>query len=82
MSCSVPDKNFNMIDKKKEIVNIHNKKYFSFSSLIKATNKPVDPALLILLDLYQRSHAATEQQLIDVIIPEIRAKLCDIYDKL
>ena len=46
-------------------------------------NKPVDPALLILLDLYQRSHAATEQQLIDVIIPdEIRAKLCDIYDKL
>ena len=46
-------------------------------------NKPVDPALLILLDLYQRSHAATEQQLIDVIIPnEICAKLCDIYDKL
>ena len=46
-------------------------------------NKPVDPTLLILLDLYQMSHAATEQQLIDVKIPyEIRAKLCDIYDKL
>ena len=46
-------------------------------------NKPVDPELLILLDLYQRLHAATEQQLIDVIIPdEIRANLCDIYDKL
>ena len=44
-------------------------------------NRPVD--LLILLDLYQRSHAATEQQLIDVIIPyEICDKLCDIYDKL
>ena len=46
-------------------------------------NKPVDPVFLILLNLYQRSHAATEQQLIDVTIPnEIRAKLCDIYDKL
>ena len=54
-----------------------------FSALIKAIGKPREPALLILLDIYQRTKAATEEEMIQTVIPdEIRYKLFDIYTKI
>ena len=54
-----------------------------FSALIKAIGKPREPALLILLDIYQRARAATEEEIIQTVIPdEIRYKLFDIYTKI
>ena len=47
-----------------------------FSALIKAIG-------LILLDIYQRTRAATEEEMIQTVIPdEIRYKLFDIYTKI
>ena len=54
-----------------------------FSALIKAIGKTREPALLILLDIYQRTRAATEEEIIQTVIPdEIRYKLFDIYTKI
>ena len=54
-----------------------------FSALIKAIGKHREPALLILLDIYQRARAATEEELITTVIPDnIRTKLFDIYTKI
>ena len=54
-----------------------------FSALIKAIGKPREPALLILLDIYQRTRAATEEELITTVIPDnIRTKLADIYGNI
>ena len=54
-----------------------------FSALIKAIGKHREPALLILLDIYQRTRAATEEELITTVIPDnIRTKLFDIYTKI
>ena len=54
-----------------------------FSALIKATGKRREPTLLILLDIYQRTRAATEEELITTVIPDnIRTKLFDIYTKI
>ena len=51
-----------------------------FSALIKAIGKPKEPALLILFDIYQRTKAATEEEIIQTMIPdEIRYKLFDIF---
>ena len=51
-----------------------------FSALIKAIGKPREPALMILLDIYQRTRAATKEEMIQTVIPdEIRYKLFDIY---
>ena len=59
-------------------INIH-----LFSALIKAIGKPREPALLIFLDIYQRTRAATEEELIQTMIPdEIRYKLFDIFTKI
>ena len=39
-------------------------------------NRPSEGAMLILLDMYQRSKAATEEELIQTVIPDnIRNKL-------
>ena len=54
-----------------------------FSALIKAMNRPSEGAMLILLDIYQRTKAATEEELIQTIIPDnIRTKLFNIYTKI
>ena len=54
-----------------------------FSALIKATGKRREPTLLILLDIYQRTRAATEEELITTVIPDnIRTKLFDIYTQI
>ena len=46
-------------------------------------NRPSEGAMLILLDMYQRSKAATEEELIQTVIPDnIRNKLFDIYTKI
>ena len=57
-----------------------------FSALIEAVGKPRKPALLILLDMFQRTNAATEEEIILIVIPEeIRYKLAEVmetYDKI
>ena len=54
-----------------------------FSALIKAMNRLSEGAMLILLDIYQRTKAATEEELIQTVIPDnIRNKLFDIYTKI
>ena len=54
-----------------------------FSALIKAIGKPREPALLILLDIYKRTRAATEEEMITTVIPDnIRTKLADIYGNI
>ena len=59
-------------------INIH-----LFSALIKAIGKPREPALLILLDIYQRTGAATEKEIIQTVNPDdIRYKLFDVYTKI
>ena len=46
-------------------------------------NRPSEGAMLILLDIYQRTKAATEEELIQTVIPDnIRTKLFDIYTKI
>ena len=46
-------------------------------------NRPSEGAMLILLDIYQRTKAATEEEIIQTVIPdEIRYKLFDIYTKI
>ena len=56
---------------------------YLFSALIKAIGKHREPALLILLDIYQRTTAATEEEIIQTMTPdEIRYKLFDIYTKI
>ena len=64
----------------KDCITIIVNKYSFFSALIKAIGKPREPALLILLDIYQRTRAATKEEMIQTVIPdEIRYKLFDIY---
>ena len=54
-----------------------------FSALIKAMNRRSEGAMLILLDIYQRTKAAIEEELIQTVIPDnIRNKLFDIYTKI
>ena len=54
-----------------------------FSALIKAMNRPSEGAMMILLNIYQRAKAATEEEIIQTVIPDnIRNKLFDIYIKI
>ena len=54
-----------------------------FSALTKAIGKPREPALLIFLDIYQRTGSATEEEIIQTVIPDdIRYKLFDYYTKI
>ena len=46
-------------------------------------NRPSEGAMLIPFDIYQRTKAATEEELIQTVIPDnIRNKLFDIYTKI
>ena len=46
-------------------------------------NRPSEGAMLVLLDMYQRTKAATEEEMITTVIPDnIRTKLFDIYTKI
>ena len=57
--------------------------YLCSSKLIHLLNQPREPTLLIMLDRYQRTKAATQQELINTTIPkDIRSKLNDIYESI
>ena len=46
-------------------------------------NRPSQGAQLFLLDVYQRTKATTEEELITTVIPHnIRTKLADIYGNI
>ena len=46
-------------------------------------NRPSQGAQLFLLDIYQRTKGATEEELIKTVIPDnIRTKLADIYGNI
>ena len=54
-----------------------------FSALIKAMNRPSQLAQLFLLDIYQRTKAATDEEIVQTANPDnIRTILADIYGNI